>query len=294
MENYNKISVTAKVVAHWKSKSDIPYAAEIADLIGAEQAADQLEGKANSRQSSFMIPVMEARYKSINFALKKSGLNHVMELASGLSPRGLQIVADNGTYLGTDLEEIPKETFPIIREIAKREGISEDHLCLQPVNALNREQLKSAADYFKEQPFAICNEGLMMYLDNSERAKMAQNIREVILQNEGRWITTDLAFHETMFEVIDPNMLDDEVIKKIKKRFKKISNETGRNFRDNWFNNSSEAVQFYKDIGFKIHDFPMYDGNYELSTLSLIQDEAKKGFLEALSAMKVWVLEAEE
>ncbi len=133
-----------------------------------------------------------------------------------------------------------------------------------------------------------------MYLDHSERAKMAQNIREVLFQTDGSWITIDLAFHEKMFEVIDPNMPSEEVMKNIEKRFEKVSIETGRDFRDHWFDSSAEAVQLYKDVGFKIQDFSMYGGSYELSTLSMIQKEANEGFLEALSAMKVWILEAEE
>jgi O-methyltransferase involved in polyketide biosynthesis len=294
MEDYNKISPTAKLAAYWKAQSDIPYVKEIADLIGAREAARQLEENLDSPMALFPIPVIEARYKSINVAIDKSGLTNVLELASGLSPRGLEIAAGNGTYMGTDLPDISKETFPVIQEIAEREGISEDRLHLQPVNALDKEQLKEACDYFEGRPLAICNEGLMMYLDNQEKATVAQNIREVLLHTGGKWITTDLAFHETMFENIDPDAFGGALKENVEARLGKVSDATGRDFRDNWFDSSSEAVEFYKDCGFIIQELPMYDGSYELSTLSLIGDEAKEGFLEALSAMKVWTLEVEK
>jgi hypothetical protein len=75
MEDYNKISPTAKLAAYWKAQSDIPYVREIADLIGAREAASQLEENLDSPMALFPIPVIEARYKSINVAIVSISVN---------------------------------------------------------------------------------------------------------------------------------------------------------------------------------------------------------------------------
>ncbi len=289
-EDHYKISPTAKLTAWWRSRSDIPYAMEIADAIGAEQTAGQLAGDLTSPMASLSMPVMEARYKSIDYAIGESGIDNVLEIACGLSPRGLAIAANNGIYVGTDLPEISAETFPVIRKIASKEGIGEERLHLQPVNVLDEKQLKAAGSYFGKQPFVLCNEGLLMYLNRSEKAETAQNIRKLLLDTGGIWVTPDLAFHEILFRTIDPGAAGGALKENAEARLKKITDTTGRNFRDNYFPGESEAVQFYRDCGFLIREYPMVDKSREPSTLSIVAPELKELVLGALSALKVWVL----
>src|SRR5690625_922725 len=93
---YSKISPTAKLAAYWKAQSDIPYAAEIADAVGAEQTAKELANNLDDPMTQFSVPVAEARYKSLTYAIKKSNFHNVLEIASGLSPRGFEITEAGG------------------------------------------------------------------------------------------------------------------------------------------------------------------------------------------------------
>src|SRR5699024_5315389 len=96
--------------------------------------------------------------------------HNVLEIASGLSPRGFEITEAGGLYVGTDLPDMAGEIFPVIREIAERNEFPRRQFHLQPVNILDSRQLKDAADYFAEQKFTICNEGLLMYFNREEKA----------------------------------------------------------------------------------------------------------------------------
>jgi hypothetical protein len=288
VNDYAKISPTAKIPAYWRSLSDIPYSKEIAEATGAEQTAKEMLGERIMWSGTFSPSMFEARYKSINYALKKTEMDNVMELACGLSPRGLEIVSKGGTYVGTDLLEMHLESSKVIMDIASQEGISTDNLFLQQANVLNRNELKDAAAHFKNQKFAVCNEGLLPYLNKDEKAMMAENIRNLLKGNRGCWITTDIAFRALRESIAAMFNIDTERL--IKSAMKNISEQTGRDILGNDFSDKAEAIKFYENLGFTIEEFPMYSGDYKLSTAHLIKDNLKDGFLNILSSSKVSIL----
>ncbi|HEX4045326.1 MAG TPA: hypothetical protein VHZ76_06655, partial [Gammaproteobacteria bacterium] len=142
--DYSKISPTAKIAAYWKSLSDIPYAKEIAEAVDAQQTTKEILGEKIVTMARFSPPIMEARYKAINIGISESRVDNILELACGLSPRGLTLAADNKVYVGSDLPEILSETAPVITSIAERLNIPANKLHYQPVNVLSKDELGEA------------------------------------------------------------------------------------------------------------------------------------------------------
>ena len=286
--DHNKISPTAKITAYWRSLTDIPHAKEIAKAVNAERTAREMLGERIVKMGSLSPSIFEARYKSINYALRKAGINNVMELACGLSPRGLEVVSNGGIYVGTDLPEMHAESSPIIRTIAERYRIPINHLHLQATNVLNQRELESAALHFNGGQFAVCNEGLLMYLDSEEKTKMAYHLRQILRDSGGCWITTDMVFRvirESIATLFGP-----EAKRVIRPAMKNIADQTGRDVLANDFVDKREAMEFYGDLGFAIEQIPMYPGDYELSTAHRLHQSFKDRFLEILSTARVWVM----
>ncbi len=281
--DHHKISPTAKIAAYFRSLSDIPYSVEIAELLEAEKTAKQILGDKMKGMASFFPLFIEARYKVINHVLKKSGIDNILELACGISPRGLELAANNITYVGTDLPENHTESYPIIMGIASRMGISTEKLHLQPANALDKEQLAKAVAHFKGKRFGICNEGLLMYLKREEQKTLAQNVRNLLVNQGGIWVTTDIAYgdRKQFFKVASPEL---------ESAFGDISKLVERNIAGNDFEDESDATGFYESLGFKVEKIPLYDGSYQLSTLSNIPGEMKDAILALCSKAKGWVL----
>jgi hypothetical protein len=232
--------------------------------------------------------IFEVRYKSIGYELRKSGIDNVMEVACGLSPRGLEIVSGGGVYVGTDLPEMLAESLKIIRAIAAGAGIPANNLHLQAANVLNGEELEKAAAHFEGMRLAICNEGLLMYLNMEEKTKMAGNVRRLLLQNGGCWITTDIVFRILRESIAALFGLDAKKV--IRPAIENISDQTGRDILGNDFPDEAEAERFYSDLGFEIEKHPMYSGDYELSTKSRLHESLRDRFLGLLSSAKVWIM----
>ena len=192
------ISVTAKLAAYYRGFSDIPFAAEVAKRIGAEEAFEGIlrEHHLERDKLTFYAPMFEARYKSITQLISKSGASQVLELASGYSLRGLDLT-QQGTlrYVETDLPNV----------IATKRALIED-LGLQPsprhavvsADALDLEEVRSAAASLdpKERLTILC-EGLVMYLSKTETEKLATNIH-TMLRAGGSWICPDFTFRSEM------------------------------------------------------------------------------------------------
>ncbi len=290
--DHHKISPTAKITAYWRSLSDIPYSKEIAEAVEAEKTAVKMLGDRIKRMGSFSPAMFEVRYKSINYGLNKCGIDNVLELACGLSARGLEVIANGGVYVGTDIPEMHSESLPVITAIAKRNGLKLNNLYLQPANVLNEHELNDAASHFDGKKFAVCNEGLLPYLNMEEKAKMADNLRPLLLKNGGCWITTDLVFRVLREAIV--GMVGNNAKQYIKTAMKNISNQTNRNLGGNDFTDKTEAIKFYEELGYSVEEFPLYANNYELSTYSRLRENFRDKFLEILSSASSYILRPRE
>ncbi|RMD65667.1 hypothetical protein D6817_05635 [Candidatus Pacearchaeota archaeon] len=288
--DHYRISPTAKFVAHARALSDIPYSPEIAEAVNAGEVTRRFLGDVDKMQ--FLVgvtaPYVEARYKAVNRGLMLKGFRNVLELAMGVSPRGLERASKSlGIYVGTDLPGLLEESSEILRGIALRHDICTDCLYFCPANALSEEQLRTASEHFKGERFGICHEGLLMYLTRDEQAKLAGNLRKLLVQSNGYWITPDVNSIEQMEKWL--NVYPPEIRKTLESALAGISEKTGRNVKENNFSTNEEAEKFFTSLGFTVETFPFYDGS-ELSTSRLLPEDLKPRILGSLSSRAAWIL----
>jgi hypothetical protein len=277
--DFSNISPTAKIPSFWRSFSDIPYSKEIAEAVNAEKTAKEIIGERPEALLAVTPAFFEIRYKAINYGLKMRCINNVMELACGMSPRGLEVVAGGGIYVGTDLPGMFAESSPVILAIADRMGIPMENLYLQPANVLQKKELEDASIHFSDQTFAVCNEGLLPYLTMEEKASMAQNLRDLLKNGRGCWITTDIAYKELQ------EKLSTALGPGVEKAVQNVKQIVGNDFID-----KTVALKFYNDLGFTVEEFPLYAKDYTLSTASLIPDRLVETFFDIVTSVKSWIL----
>jgi O-methyltransferase involved in polyketide biosynthesis len=119
---------------------------------------------------NWAAPLAEARYKSVVSAIKREGITQVLELASGLSLRGLAMTEDpEYTYVETDLPGITEEKQQILSIIKSNQALRErQNLFFHAVNILEFPQISSAIRHFEpSRPVAVIHEGLFQYLSMS-------------------------------------------------------------------------------------------------------------------------------
>jgi O-methyltransferase involved in polyketide biosynthesis len=266
--DFSKISPTAKLVAYFREFTDIPFAKHISKTINAKSIVRELcpNPEMLSDLLRFAAPALEARYKSMISAIRKSGIKQILELASGLSFRGLVMTNDPSiVYVETDLPSLATEKRSIISQSPEMKNcMARSNLFLEQVNAVSADEIDSALKHFDPNlPVAVIHEGLYMYLSREEKKKLAENIQYVLQRFGGVWITPDFMIDSEARQSIN----HPKAVAIMEHMTKMIAQLTSRDLSQDQFKDQSDLSNFLNSIGFKLHSNPQIDGSYTLSSL---------------------------
>ena len=260
---YEKISPTAAIVAYLRSFSDIPYAKEMARESGAEEVYRRVHGEPGGRAPRF-APLWEARYKLTNRILRGLGSDQVLELAAGLSPRGLEFTRDpEVTYVASDLDEMLQAERQVVERILRSEG-PRPNLHFAVADAVGGEGLsRAAAPFARGEPIAVVTEGLIPYLDRQERTALAGNVRRLLEGSGGHWVASDVRTRESV-----------ERSPSYSRRAQRLSGLVGRDIEANLFADGPDMRRFFQDARFEVEERTYGEVLGELTTPDLAARDA--------------------
>ena len=244
--HHARISPTAKLVAFLCAESGIPYCREIATLCDAATATRTLLGGDPGLIADRRRIRVELRFRSINELVQKLGITQVLELASGVSPRGLILSEDPSmTVVETDLPEMIAEKCEIVESLISLSERKNYHLWA--ANALHSNELWNAVGVFRQKPITVVQSGLLQYLDESERKQLTTNIVCLLRHFGGVWVNPDINVRER-YDRYYANTAENHVLKS-------VHETTGRDLVQNCFADWDAAVKFFEEEGFSVERF---------------------------------------
>ena len=282
--DYEKISLTAQLAAYMRQFSDIPFASEVAELMHSREVFEALlQGQQMTPEDLlWYAPIFEVRYKGVTEAIRRTGSRQVLELASGLSLRGLAFSQDpRYTYIESDLAGISAEKKAIIDRLRQKYGLA-DHANLHfpAVNALDRSQLQEAVKRLdRDQPLVVVNEGLFPYLSQDEMRAVVGNLRELLAEFKGSWITPDFSIKDEVNQVSEQQ-----------RNFRRIvAAATEHKMYNNAFDSLEQLMAFLGEMGLSatVHN-PMEETG---EIVSLRRLHLPAALLDPIKAsLRLWVL----
>jgi O-methyltransferase involved in polyketide biosynthesis len=190
--DFSTISPSAKSLLLVKSQTSLPFAREASELVWGPEYVEQACRKAAAtpgaaqRRSHF-----EIRAQSVDEALRELGATRVLEIAAGLSFRGLAMASCGDVfYLDTDLPAIATLKADLVARL--HPGPLIGTLSVRALDALDAEAFRAAVADIPHGPLAIVHEGLLMYLNDAEKARLAASVRGALLERGGAWVTADV------------------------------------------------------------------------------------------------------
>ncbi len=259
--DFDKISPTALLVAYARQFSDIPYTKEVAELTDAAATVKQFVSE-GQEQPVVVAALVEARYKTIELLRARFNGTQILELASGLLPRGM-ILSQNSeiTFIESDLPGMIQRKQQLVQQLIG----SRPNLHFLAINATSRPNpLPLQAGYFHpEKPVTILCEGLLMYLTKAEKQQVCANVREMLLPYGGVWITSDFTTKAGAGQMRQSDSALGQVNQK-------IMSSTGRTFAENEFDDLDHAKQFALEQGFRVEAFSMLEVIDQLSCVSVL------------------------
>jgi O-methyltransferase involved in polyketide biosynthesis len=284
MSAFQSISITSKFMAYLRQFTDIPFAKDVAEGIHAAQAVKGFlqEHDLTLEDINWYGPLFEIRYKSIWNLIKESKVHQVLELASGVSLRGLAMTRDpQMRYVESDLEELTLEKTPLVPAIyTKNQLVNHGNLKLAAVNALEMGQLQKAVEHFDlQQPMAVVNEGLLQYLSAEELEKVSRNIAELLKRSGGVWITPDFAVKKDAGPASE---------KQARVR-QAILSMTDRRLSENAFESEEKLEAFFQRMGFSAQVLNQVDVISQVTCLKPLNLTPE--LVDQLKPrLKIWVL----
>jgi len=190
--DYSSISPSARSLLLVKAQTALPYAREAAAILFGEEAIEAARrDAATTPGAAVRVRHFEARARSVDAALAAVGATRVLELAAGLSFRGLAMAERPGVfYLDTDLPAVAALKADLVAQLhpAPLAGT----LRVEPLDALDASAFASTVGELPAGPLAVVQEGLLMYLGADEKACLAASIRQALLARGGAWVTADV------------------------------------------------------------------------------------------------------
>lgn len=230
--------------------------------------------------------MVETRFAASNRFLLESGVSQVVDLPCGYTPRGVKFSRHAIRYFGMDLPAVIDAMAPAVTEVI---GESE-HVSYHAVDATNYTSLRTALGDAPKEELLISIEGLLMYLTQSELEEVFDNVRRLLHEFGGRWITTDnelIKGQERLLSLLVDG--DEDEIKAIEKMA--ADNMPKVALAQNSFFRPDEVERFINERGFDLEKLPLYD--YlpdELRSLEQLPPDKRQAARDVFKDVYFWVM----
>lgn len=190
LERVNPVFNTAKMTVFQLASAGVKDAALVAEKLNLsfEETQNSVSTTVSPEQMTTNMILVETRWRTCAAIAEKSGCKTLVDLPCGYTPRAKVISQKGIAYYGLDLPAAIAEAEPAVMSLIDEDKRSLVHFC--GVDATNGESLKSALKD-AEGPVCITTEGLLMYFTDSEVGALCDNIRMILKERGGCWVTAD-------------------------------------------------------------------------------------------------------
>ena len=295
LERVNPVFNTAKMTIFQLAETGNKDAARIAEKLNLsfDQTQNSASSKASPEQMTAALIMMETRYRTMEALAKKTGYDTVVDLPCGYTPRAIELAEKGKEYYGLDLPAAIAEAEPVIMSLIDEDKRSKVHFC--GVDATNGASLKDALKDVNG-PVCINTEGLLMYFTDSETGALCDNIRMILSEHGGCWLTADI--ESAMQYIITTQCIAGERFMELLKS----SRQSAQDKSDVELGNNSlnvnpiggveekmkKAMMFLASHGLKAERMIVGDYMPELSSLSRVSPEQAEAIKQGMKKCAYW------
>lgn len=234
---------------------------------------------------------LQARYEISNNMIINADKPNVIDLPSGYTPRAVDMAKRGMHYYGFDLPVVADEVGPII------EGIMPDDLKSLSghygVDATNYESMRSKLDGMKGEVI-IATDGLLGYFNEPELLSMLDNVKRILKEFGGCWITADATSLEIFGATFGVLLRDNPEL------VTAFSSSAASKMADVNLNNNSlftggvaHALEFLDEQGFKVETTSFADLLPDISTMAAEPSKLQE-LREAYRPIEMWKMTLKE
>ena len=300
LERTNPIFNTAKMTLFQLAAAGYEDAQAVADSLNLTREETQ-DSKSVKLDESYLLSnsiIMEVRYFTNGKLAKESGFTEV-DLPCGYTPRAIEFAKCGKKFVGLDLPATINEVEPAIMSLLDDE--QKKLVGFEGVDATNYQSLKKAFDKI-DGKVCITTEGLIMYLNQSEMDAMCDNIKSLLAEHGGCWITLDpeisflyIAILKAFFgDKTREMMYKNKDLVEDKSDVKIATNKMLVSAIGDIEENMKNAIKYVKSKGFKLERLPFSEHVPELKSFEKADPEVVAKIKESFKRVCIWKMSLDE
>lgn len=298
-EEVNPVFLTAQSCLKINADLGDQDAIRLMEILDFEEQHNESAGKSLTPEMLQIIgklmpgfhSLVEARFNTTNKMIADMGIKQVVDLPCGYTPRGIKLAKSGVKYFGFDLPAVADAMGPAVKEVIG----DNENIRYEAVDATNYSSLRKALSNADGEIF-ITTEGMLMYFTQSEIEEVFRNIRRLLLEFGGKWITLDNTLNDVQVSVLKAVVgknAPPEMLASVAKLAAGAISKTAHAENIYFDEDRSKAEQFVKDMGFDLEFISMGDYLPEvLHSLDGLPEENINEVLDAYRSVKFWVMTA--
>jgi len=189
LERANPIFNTAKMTLYQLAASGDEDSARMVEKLGlTESTQNSTTTKSDAVKLLIESLLMDMRYHTIEKLAMEEGDFTEVDLPCGYLPKALRYTRAGHRFIGLDLPATIAEVEPAVNALLNDE--QKKMVKFAGIDATNYESLKSALSDV-EGKVVITTEGLMVYFNDSEIGALCDNVKKILDEHGGCWLTID-------------------------------------------------------------------------------------------------------
>lgn len=286
---FEMVEYSAQVKLQWLSAAGIPEAQKFLKILGRPVFFTK-----NNLDDFERLQLTNSLYQELNMNaamqyVRENNYTNVMDLACSLSPRAMILGDEGRKVIVGELSAVCLIGDWFIDEFGKK---AKKNVVYDAFYIEDGKSMMKSADRVKGK-LCIIEQGVLIYLDKEKRAKMFDNIRDVLKKHGGCMITSDFNQKEyftntaaALFGEQNAPMLYDET----KAMYEKVLDDK---IADDVLQDEQEAMEFLKAHGLTARKVPLFNTLPKLyisdkltpKQLQAINELAKKNYLWVINAL---------
>ncbi len=300
LERTNPIFNTARMTLFQLAAAGHDDAKTLAESLNLtrEDTQDSKTVKADEDDLFINSIIMDVRYFTNGKLAKESGFT-VVDLPCGFTPRALEFAKSGRKFVGMDLPATINEIEPAIMSLLDEN--QKKIVSFEGVDVTNYSSLKSAFDKI-DGKVCITTEGLVMYLTDSEMDVMCDNIKKILAEHGGYWITLDPEI-SILYVLIMKAFYGDRTRELMYQMRYRIEDKSDVKAVQNTMNirvvgdvqeNMKNAINYIASKGFKLERLPYADHVPEFKSLENADPNIVAQIKEGLKRVCIWKITVDE
>ena len=252
----------------------------------------QFGGEQQAALSLGMMACVDAYHEVMDRFLAAAPEKTVVDLGCGYTPRALWKGLENKRFLGCDLPIVTDEMAPLAAKLLAGKG--------RPAPAEYRAadftsyaSLRSALDGV-EGPVCLTTEGTLTYLTQWEVRQLCANVRRVLREFGGRWLTPDPEANKRTLGTLRA-VMGEEAIKNMMSAYNTLSAQSDVTVGDNDLvvrsgakDGFEKAAALLAENGLKAKQLPIGEHMPDRKVFSQLDEQQRENMKKLYAGLTIW------